>query len=88
MEVGMEIEIITEGLHGGNGAELSVGQLKPRAHPVAEALDGGAEEMIQELAPLAEDASQGFRHRKHELPVQHLEAGTRAIQPPVERTFR
>jgi len=30
--------------------------------------------MIEELAALAEDAAKGFRHRKHELAVRHLEA--------------
>jgi hypothetical protein len=30
--------------------------------------------MIEELAALAEDAAEGFRHRKHELAVRHLEA--------------
>lgn len=29
--------------------------------------------MIEELASLAEDASQGFRHREDELPVWHFE---------------
>jgi hypothetical protein len=30
--------------------------------------------MIEELAALAEDAAEGFGHRKHELAVRHLEA--------------
>ena len=30
--------------------------------------------MIEELAALSEDAAKGFGHRKHELPVRHLEA--------------
>jgi hypothetical protein len=70
----MEIEIIAEGLHGGNGGRLPVRQIKPRPHPVAQALDGDAEEMVEEFSALAEDAAEGFRHRKHELPVRHLEA--------------
>jgi len=72
--MGMEIEIIAEGLHGGNGVELPVRQAKPRAHPVAQALDGSTEKMIEKLAPLAEDAAQWLWHGKHELPVGHLEA--------------
>jgi hypothetical protein len=70
----MEIEIIAEGLHGGNGGELSVGQIKPRPHPVTQALDGGAEEMIEEFSPLAEDAAQRFGHGEDELPVRHVKA--------------
>jgi hypothetical protein len=30
--------------------------------------------MIEELAALAEDAAEGFRHRKHELPVWNIKA--------------
>ena len=30
--------------------------------------------MVEKFAPFAEDPAEGFRHRKHELPVRHLEA--------------
>ena len=35
VEVGMEVEVVPESLNGGDGGELTVGQLKPRPHPVA-----------------------------------------------------
>jgi len=70
----MEVQVVAEGLHGGDGGEVPVGQLESRPHPVAKALDGGAEEVIEELAAFAEDAAQGFGHRKDELAVRHVEA--------------
>jgi hypothetical protein len=30
--------------------------------------------MVEKFAPFAEDPAEGFRHRKHERPVRHLEA--------------
>ena len=30
--------------------------------------------MVEKFAPFAEDPAEGFRHRKHELPVRHVEA--------------
>jgi hypothetical protein len=30
--------------------------------------------VVEKFAPFAEDPAEGFRHRKHELPVWHLEA--------------
>ena len=74
VEVGMEVEVVPESLHGGDGGELSIRQLESRPHPISEAFDGCAEEMIEELAALAEDPAEGFRHRKHELAMRHLEA--------------
>jgi len=61
-------------LHGGGGGELSLGQLKPRPHPVAQARDGGTEEMVEKFTPFAENSPQRLGHRKHKLPVRHLEA--------------
>jgi hypothetical protein len=30
--------------------------------------------VVEKFAPFAEDAAEGFRHRKHELSVRHVEA--------------
>jgi hypothetical protein len=30
--------------------------------------------VVEKFAPFAEDPAEGFRHRKHELPVRHVEA--------------
>jgi hypothetical protein len=34
VEVGMEVEVVPESLHGGDGGELSIRQLEPRTHPI------------------------------------------------------
>ena len=53
---------------------MSLGQLKSRPHLVAQARDGGTEEMVEKFTPFAENSPQRFGHRKHKLPVRHLEA--------------
>ena len=74
VEVGVKVEVVAEGLHGGDGGDLPVGQIEALSHPVAEAVGGGVEEMVEELAALAEDASQGLGHGEDELSVGHVEA--------------
>ncbi|HJM65149.1 MAG TPA: hypothetical protein QGF50_15640 [Roseibacillus sp.] len=69
MEVRMEDEVVAKALHGGDGGELAVGKVEAGPEPVAQALDGSAEE---EVASLAKDAAQGTRHGEDELPVRHL----------------
>lgn len=34
VEVRMKIQVVPEGLHGGDGRKLSIRQLKPRTHPI------------------------------------------------------
>lgn len=70
----MEVQVVAEGLNRGDGGESAFGKLEPRPHPVLEAVDGRAEEMIEELASFAEDPAEGFRHGEDELAVRHLEA--------------
>ena len=41
VEVGVEDEVVAEGLHGGDGGELSIGEVEAGAEPVAQARDGG-----------------------------------------------
>ena len=74
VEVGVEDEVVAEGLHGGDGGELAVGEVEAGAHPVAEALDGDVEEVVEELAAFAEDAAQGPGHGEDELAVRDVEA--------------
>ncbi len=72
MEVRMEDEVVAKALHGGDGGELAVGKVEAGPEPVAQALDGSAEEEVEEVASLAKDAAQGTRHGEDELPVRHL----------------
>ncbi len=62
------------GEESGNGGELAVGKVEALAEPVAQGLDGHAVEEIEQVAALAEDAAQGTRHGKDELPVGHVMA--------------
>jgi hypothetical protein len=74
VKVGMEVQIVAECLHRGDGGEPAIGQFQPRPHPVLETVNGRAEEMIEELASFAENAPKGFGHGEDELPVRHVEA--------------
>ena len=74
VKVGMEVQIVAECLHRGDGGEPAIGQFQPRPHPVLETVNGRAEEMIEELASFAENAPKRFGHGEDELPVRHVEA--------------
>lgn len=69
VKVGMEDEVVTEGLDGGDGGELAVGEVEAGAEPIAQGFDGGAEKQVEEVASLAEDAAQGPGHGEDELAV-------------------
>ncbi len=72
VEVRMKDEVVAESLHCGDGCELAVREVETGPEPVAQALDGSAEEEVEEVASLAKDAAQGTRHGEDELPVRHL----------------
>lgn len=74
VEVRMEIEVIAKGLDGGDGGEPALGVVEPGAHPIAQGLQADAEEVVEEPAPLAEDAAEGLGHREDELTVRNVEA--------------
>jgi hypothetical protein len=74
VEVRMKDEVVAESLHGGDGCELAVREVETGPEPVAQALDGSAEEEVEEVASLAKDAAQGTRHGEDELPVGDLMA--------------
>jgi hypothetical protein len=62
VEVGVKVQVVAEGLHGGDGGKAALGQIEPGTHPVAQALEADAEKVVEEFAPFAEDAAQGFGH--------------------------
>jgi len=74
VEMGVEVQVIAEGLDGGDGGEFSFREIEPDAHPIAQALNADSGKVVEELAPFAKNAAQGPRHGKHELAVGHLEA--------------
>ena len=74
VQVRVEHEAVAEGLHGGDRGELAIGEVEADAHPVAPALHRGLEEVVEEFAPLAEDAAQRAWHGEDELAVRQVEA--------------
>ena len=65
----MKYEVIAEGLDAGDGGELAFGKVELEAHPVAEGFCGGLEEVVEEVAALAEDAAQHAGNGEDELAV-------------------
>ena len=69
MQVGMEEEVVPEGVDGSDSAEFSIGEVEAEAEVVAEALAGSAEENGEEVAAFAEDAAQDLGDGEDELAV-------------------
>jgi len=72
MQVGMEDQVVAEGVDGGNGTELAVGEIEAEAKVVAQAFGSGVEEVGEELAAFAEDTPQDLRDGEDELPVRNF----------------
>ena len=51
VEMGMEDEVVSEGLYRGDSGELPVGKIEAGAEPGAQALDGGAAEEGEQVTP-------------------------------------
>jgi hypothetical protein len=69
VEVGMEDEVIAEGVDSGDGGEFPIGEIETGAEGIAEGIGGGVEEVGEEMAAFAEDAAQDFGHGEDELAV-------------------
>lgn len=68
MEVGVENEIVAEGVDSGHGGEFSIGEIEAGGK-IAEGGGGGVEEMGEEVAAFAVDAAQDFWDGEDELAV-------------------
>jgi hypothetical protein len=64
-----------------DGGQVDPGEFEPGSEPVAQTGDGFVEEECEELAALAENASQGLGHGKDELAVRDIE--TNLVGDPV-----
>ena len=73
MGMGMEPDVVTEGVNGGNSGELTVGKVEPDSHPVAQRFDGDVEKEIEEFTSFPEDPAEGFRDGENELAVRDVE---------------
>jgi hypothetical protein len=69
VEVGVEDQVIAEGVDGGDGSEFAFGEIEAGAEGVAESFGGGLEEEGEELAAFAEDAAKDFGDGEDELAV-------------------
>ena len=74
VEVRVEDEVVAEGVDGGDGAEFAVGELQSDAEGVAEGFGGGMEEVGEELAAFAEDATEDLGDGEDKLAVGNFVA--------------
>jgi hypothetical protein len=74
VEMGMEDEVVSEGVDGGDGSEFAVGEAEADTEGVAEGIGGRVEEVGEELAALAEDAAENFWDGEDELAVRDFVA--------------
>ena len=57
VEVGMEDEVIAEGVDSGDGGEFPIGEVEADAEGIAQGFSGGVEEVGEEMAAFAEDTA-------------------------------
>ena len=74
MEVGVEDEVVAEGVHGGDGSDATVGKIEPCAEGVLKGGRGGVEQVGEEVAAFAEDTAQDSGDGEDELPVRDIMA--------------
>jgi hypothetical protein len=67
----VKYEVVAERLDAGDGGEFTVGEVELEAQPVTEANGGGSEEVVEQMAALAKDASQHARNGEDELAVRN-----------------
>lgn len=69
VEVGVEDQIIAEGVDGGDGSEFAIWEVEAGAEDFLEGFGGGFEQEVEEVAALAEDAAQDLGDGEDELAV-------------------
>ena len=74
VEVGVENEVVTEGVDSGNGPDATLGEAEADPEGVLEGDGGGVEEKGEELAAFAEDAAQDAGDGEDELAVRDFVA--------------
>ena len=70
----VEDEVVTEGVDGGNGSDAPVREVETCAEGLLEGGRSGVEEMGEEVAAFAEDATQDSGDGEDELPVRDIMA--------------
>ena len=69
MEVGVEDEVVAEGVEGGDGSDAALGEVEAGAEGVLKGGGGGVEEVGEEAAAFAKDAAQDLGDGEDELAV-------------------
>jgi hypothetical protein len=73
VEVGMEVEVLAEGVDGHDDAGQAVGQVEHGALIVGQALVGDAAHILEQIPVVAKVDPQHFGQGKGEMPVGHGE---------------
>ncbi len=74
VEMGVEDEVIAEGVDSGDGGEFSIREIEADAERIAERGGGGMEEVGEEVAAFAKDAAQDLGDGEDELTVGYFVA--------------
>jgi hypothetical protein len=74
MEMGVEDEVVAEGVDGGDGSDATVGKIEPCAEGVLEGGRGGVEQVGEKVAAFAEDATQDLGDGEDKLAVRNFAA--------------
>jgi hypothetical protein len=69
VEVRVEDQVVAEGVDGGDGSEFAIGKVEAGAEDFLEGCGGGFEEVVEEIAALAEDAAKDLGDGEDELAV-------------------
>jgi hypothetical protein len=69
VEVGVENEVVSEGVDGGDGSDTAIGEVEAGAEGVLEGGGGGVEEVGEKVAAFAKDAPQDAGNGEDKLAV-------------------
>jgi hypothetical protein len=70
VKVGVEDEVVAEGVDGGDGSEFATGEVEAGAEDFLEGIGGGFEEEVEEVAAFAKDAAEDFGNGEDKLAVR------------------
>ena len=84
VQVGVEVQILAEGLNGHDDAGDAFGQAQARAQKLDQALVGDAAEVFEQIAVIAEVWAEHPGDAEHEMPVRHRIEDALGQQRPEE----
>lgn len=76
VEMGVKDEVVAKGMHGSDGSDTPIGQVKAGAKCVLESGGRGVEDMGEEVPTLAKNATEDFGYGEDKLAVRNLMADT------------